>query len=191
MSKNVLFTRPLSNPVPVPALCPSSRGLCRMMVSHVGMESAGVIVELGPGTGVITREIVRKMPENARLIAIELDEALCGLLRQQFPEITVCNDSAAGIGDILKRYSLPNPEVVISGLPWANFTPKLQRSILCSVAEHIAPGGYFATFAYLQGLMFPTGQRFRKLLGEVFSEVQTSPVIWKNLPPAFVYRCRK
>ena len=80
---------------------------------------------------------------------------------------------------------------MISGLPWANFTPKLQRSILCSVAEHIAPGGYFATFAYLQGLMFPTGQRFRKLLGEVFSEVQTSPVIWKNLPPAFVYRCRK
>ena len=191
MSKNVLFRRFLRNPVQVGALCPSSRGLCRMMVSHVGMESAGVIVELGPGTGVITREIVRKMPENARLIAIELDEALCGLLRQQFPAITVCNDSAAGIGDILKRYSLPNPEVVISGLPWANFTPKLQRSILCSVAEHIAPGGYFATFAYLQGLMFPTGQRFRKLLGEVFSEVQTSPVIWKNLPPAFVYRCRK
>ena len=103
MSKNVLFRRFLRNPVQVGALCPSSRGLCRMMVSHVGMESAGVIVELGPGTGVITREIVRKMPENARLIAIELDEALCGLLRQQFPEITVCNDSAAGIGDILKR----------------------------------------------------------------------------------------
>ncbi|WP_294505231.1 rRNA adenine N-6-methyltransferase family protein [uncultured Victivallis sp.] len=191
MSKNVLFRRFLRNPVQVGALCPSSRGLCRMMVSHVGMESAGVIVELGPGTGVITREIVRKMPENAKFIAIELDGALCNLLRQQFPEITVCNDSAAGIGEILKRYSLPNPNVVISGLPWANFTPKLQRSILCSVAEHIAPGGYFATFAYLQGLMFPTGQRFRKLLGEVFSEVETSPVIWKNLPPAFVYRCRK
>lgn len=191
MSKNVLFRRFLRNPVQVGALCPSSRGLCRMMVSHVGMESAGVIVELGPGTGVITREIVQTMPENARFIAIELDETLCGLLRQQFPEITVCNDSAAGIGDILKRYSLPNPNVVISGLPWANFTPRLQRNILCSVAEHIAPGGYFATFAYLQGLMFPTGQRFRKLLGEVFSEVETSPVIWKNLPPAFVYRCRK
>lgn len=191
MSKNVLFRRFLRNPVRVGALCPSSRGLCRMMVSHVGMDSAGVIVELGPGTGVITREIVRKMPENSKLIAIELDETLCSLLRQQFPEIIVCNDTAAGIGEILERYSLPNPDVVISGLPWANFTPKLQRSILSSVADHIAPGGYFATFAYLQGLMFPTGQRFRKLLGELFSDVQTSPVIWKNLPPAFVYRCRK
>ena len=191
MSKNVLFRRFLRNPVRVGALCPSSRGLCRMMVSHVGMDSAGVIVELGPGTGVITREIVRKMPENSKLIAIELDETLCKLLRQQFPEIIVCNDTAAGIGEILERYSLPNPDVVISGLPWANFTPKLQRSILSSVADHIAPGGYFATFAYLQGLMFPTGQRFRKLLGELFSDVQTSPVIWKNLPPAFVYRCRK
>ena len=191
MSNTVLFRRFLRNPVRVGALCPSSRGLCRMMVSHVGMDSAGVIVELGPGTGVITREIVRKMPENSKLIAIELDETLCSLLRQQFPEIIVCNDTAAGIGEILERYSLPNPDVVISGLPWANFTPKLQRSILSSVADHIAPGGYFATFAYLQGLMFPTGQRFRKLLGELFSDVQTSPVIWKNLPPAFVYRCRK
>lgn len=191
MSKNVLFRRFLKNPVQVGALCPSSRGLCRMMVSDVGMESADVIVELGPGTGAITREIVENMPEHAKFIAIELDETLCSLLRRQFPDVTVCNDSAAGIGEILTRYSLPNPNVVISGLPWANFSQKLQRSILCSVAEHIAPGGYFATFAYLQGLMFPTGQRFRKLLGEVFSDVQTSPVIWKNLPPAFVYRCRK
>ena len=45
--------------------------------------------------------------------------------------------------------------------------------------------------AYLQGLMFPNGQRFRRLLGEVFRGVEISPVVWKNIPPAFVYRCRK
>ena len=161
------------------------------MVSEIGVDTADVIVELGPGTGVITREIVRCMSPNAKLIAIELDQTLCEHLRKAFPEVTVCNDSAAGIGEILARHSLPNPDAVISGLPWANFSSRLQRNILDAVAEHIAPGGYFTTFAYLQGLMFPYGQRFRRLLGEVFREVEISPVVWKNIPPAFVYRCRK
>ena len=191
MSKNVLFRRFLRNPVQVGALCPSSRALCSTMVSEIGVDTADVIVELGPGTGVITREIVRCMSPNAKLIAIELDQTLCVHLRKAFPEVTVCNDSAAGIGEILARHSLPNPDAVISGLPWANFSSRLQRNILDAVAEHIAPGGYFTTFAYLQGLMFPNGQRFRRLLGEVFREVEISPVVWKNIPPAFVYRCRK
>jgi Phospholipid N-methyltransferase len=191
MSKNVLFRRFLRNPVQVGALCPSSRALCSTIVSQVGVDRADVIVELGPGTGAITREIILRMPENARLVAIELDETLCGHLRESFPEITVCNDSAAGIGEILEQYSLPKPTVVISGLPWANFPVSLQRSILTSVAEQIAPGGYFTTFAYLQGMMLASGRRFRSMLTEVFSEVTTSPVVWGNLPPAFVYRCRK
>ncbi|MDR0931732.1 MAG: hypothetical protein LBM70_01760 [Victivallales bacterium] len=191
MSKSVLFKRFLRNPVQVGALCPSSRGLCGAIVSQVGMENAEVIVELGPGTGAITREIVLRMPKNAKFIAIELDAALCGHLRQTFPGVTVCNGSAAGIGDILDCHALSSPDVVISGLPWANFSAKLQREILESVIEHIAPGGCFTTFAYLQGLLFPSGQRFRRLLDELFSEVETSPIIWKNLPPAFVYRCRK
>ena len=191
MSKNVLFRRFLRNPVQVGALCPSSRALCSTMVSEIGVDTADVIVELGPGTGVITREIVRCMSPNAKLIAIELDQTLCEHLRKAFPEVTVCNDSAAGIGEILARHSLPNPDAVISGLPWANFSSRLQRNILDAVAEHIAPGGYFTTFASLQGLMFPNGQRFRRLLGEVFREVEISPVVWKNIPPAFVYRCRK
>ena len=191
MSKNVLFRRFLRNPIQVGALCPSSRALCSTIVSRVGVDTADVIVELGPGTGAITREIVLRMPDTARLIAIELDETLCGHLREKFPDVTVCNASAAGIGEILARYSLPKPTVVISGLPWANFSVALQWSILNSVAEEIAPGGYFTTFAYLQGMMLTSGRRFRSMLSEVFAEVETSPVVWGNLPPAFVYRCRK
>lgn len=191
MNKNVLFRRFLRNPIQVGALCPSSRALCSTIVSQIGVDSADVIVELGPGTGAITREIILQMPDSARLIAIELDETLCQHLREEFPTITVCNDSAAGIGKILDQYSLPRPTVVISGLPWTNFSSSLQRSILTAVAEQIAPGGYFTTFAYLQGMVLTSSQRFRRMLKEVFSEVRTSPIVWNNLPPAFVYRCRK
>ena len=53
------------------------------------------------------------------------------------------------------------------------------------------PGGQFATFAYLQGLLLPAGQRFKDKLAQSFSKVEKSPTVWRNLPPAFVYRCTK
>jgi hypothetical protein len=54
----------------------------------------------------------------------------------------------------------------------------------------LGKGGQFVTFAYLQGLILPAAQRFRKLLKQYFSEVSTSRTVWLNVPPAFIYRCR-
>ena len=131
MSKNVLFRRFLRNPVQVGALCPSSRALCSTMVSEIGVDTADVIVELGPGTGVITREIVRCMSPNAKLIAIELDQTLCEHLRKAFPEVTVCNDSAAGIGEILARLCLPNPVAVFRAALGEFFLPAAAEYSRC------------------------------------------------------------
>ena len=52
----------------------------------------------------------------------------------------------------------------------------------------VRPGGRFATFAYLQGLLVPPGQKFRRRLDDYFTRVERSRVVWWNLPPAFVYR---
>ena len=191
MRQSVLLQRFLRHPAQVGALWPSSRALCRTTVSEIGVETAHQVVELGPGTGVITREILRLLPEKGRLLSIELDETLCMHLRKAFPQVDVCHDSAARLGELLKERHLPPPEAVISGLPWAVFPGSLQREILNAVLTNLTPGGYFVTFAYLQGLMLPAGLRFRRLLGELFPEISTSKVVWRNLPPAFVYRCRK
>ena len=58
-----------------------------------------------------------------------------------------------------------------------------------TMTQVLRPGGTFATFAYWQGLALPAGQRFASRLRSTFSRVQRSPTVWKNLPPAFVYRC--
>ena len=84
MGKAVLFKRFLQHPTQVGALCPSSCALCRAMASEIGVENAGLVVELGPGTGVITRELVRRLPENGKLLAVELDELLCEHLKRTF-----------------------------------------------------------------------------------------------------------
>lgn len=190
MSRQTLFRRFLRHPGRVGALWPSSPSLCRMMVSRIGVEEAGLVVELGPGTGVITREIIRMLPGNGKLVAVELDEMLCHQLRRNFPEVEILHDSASRLVEILRERQLPQADAIISGLPWAVFPESLQREILGAVAGSLSPEGWFTTFAYLQGLMLPAGMRFRRLLSETFGEVLTSSVVWRNLPPAFVYRCR-
>ncbi len=67
----------------------------------------------------------------------------------------------------------------------------MQDSLLNATLESLKPGGQFATFAYLQGLLLPAGKRFKKKLAQSFSKVEKSPTVWLNMPPAFVYRCTK
>jgi phospholipid N-methyltransferase len=62
---------------------------------------------------------------------------------------------------------------------------------LAAIVDVLPKGGYFTTFAYLQGTILPTGINFRKRLEKYFSSVEKSRVVWLNIPPAFVYRCKK
>ena len=108
MSRQTLFRRFLRHPGRVGALWPSSPSLCRMMVSRIGVEQAKLVVELGPGTGVITREIIRMLPAGGRFMAVELDELLCLQLRRNFPGVEILHDSRrsrrySGSGGFLRR----------------------------------------------------------------------------------------
>ena len=187
------FRRFLTHPGQVGAVCPSSPELGRMMVTDVGLDTARCVVELGPGTGPITREILAAMAQysDQRFLAVELDESLCSGLRRDFPALELYHDSASNLPEILRQAGLSRADLVLSGLPWAIFPESLQREILTAVWESLEPGGYFATFAYVQGVWLPAGRKFRELLWETFGNVELSPIVWRNLPPAFVYRCKK
>ncbi len=187
---STLFSHFLRKPGQVGACCPSSRHLCREITFGIGLESAGTVVELGPGTGAITREIFRRISSKTKLVAVELDGEFANELEKEFPRALVCRGCASNLGDMLEAHSLPKADAVISGLPFALFPEDLQDKILTEVAASMVPGGCFSTFAYLQGMMLPAGLRFRRKLNSIFSEVDTGSVVWRNLPPAFIYRCR-
>lgn len=186
-----LFAKFLSHPGQVGAFCASSKALAVEMTCHIGMESAETVVELGPGTGAITREIVPRLAPGAEFIAVELDEEMAENLRTVFPQAKIRCGCASALPQILAQENRPHADVILSGLPWALFPEKLQNEILHAILEALPEGGYFTTFAYIQSGMLPAGRRFRKRLETLFDSVETSPVIWRNLPPAFVFRCRK
>ena len=186
-----LFWKFLKNPRQVGACCASSPALCREITSAIGVESADLIAELGPGTGVITEEICSKLKPGAKLAAVELDEALANGIERRFKNVTVFRGCASQLDTMLNSRARPKADVVISGLPFAIFPEELQEKILRGIVRSLVPGGTFATFAYLQGVILPAGVRFRRKLENTFPEVTTSQIVWNNMPPAFVYRCRK
>lgn len=181
----------LRKPLTTGAICPSSAYLARQMVNGMGVENARVVVELGPGTGAITGAILKEMVEDALFFAVELNESVLPVFRKRFPSQKVYHDSASNLPRILSSLNLAHADVILSGLPWASFPEHLQDELLGAICQALPDGGRFATFAYLQGTVLPAGIRFRHKLKDFFRLVETSEVVWRNIPPAFVYRCRK
>ena len=190
MSKTI-FLNFLRHPTQVGAICASSKKLSCTIADMA--ELTGVpktVVELGPGTGVFTREILQRQKMNGgRFLALEINEDLCSNLRHLLPELELYQENALRLPELLQKQGIAHADAVIAGLPWTLFPEQLQTDILASVCQSLRPGGMFLTFAYIQGFCLPSGWQFRRKLLEGFSRVETSPVIWRNLPPAFVYRC--
>ena len=167
---------------------PSSDDLGRRITEGIELDRARTIVELGPGTGALTRFIVERAAADAQVMAVEIDHAFAKTVQSRFPRIQVVHGSA----ERLPEYVNGTPaDCIVSGLPWAAFPARQQIRILDAVLAALKPGGWFATFAYIHAAWLPGGVRFRTRLETGFSSVKLSPVIWNNVPPAFVYRCRK
>ena len=173
------------------AIAPSSRELASLMTSDMGLESADTVVELGAGTGVFTRLIAERVKPGALALAFEIDPLLARKLDGTIPGVRIVNESAERIADQLRAEGRSAVDVVLSGLPWAAFSRPLQKTLLGAVLGSLRPGGRFATFAYVPAAWFPPGRRFRGMLNESFASVETTRLVWRNLPPAFVYRCVK
>ena len=161
------------------------------MVEWIDWPNLQAVVEYGPGTGSFTRAILEAKRRESRCFAIELEPAFVAILKRRFPGVVVHQDSVANVRALCDREGIEQVDAIISGLPWAAFPESLQTQFLDAAMSVLKPGGQFVTFAYLQGLLLPAGKRFRRMLQRYFAEVGTSGVVWFNLPPAFVYRCRR
>lgn len=179
----------LCHPLSVGALVPSSRRLARAVVDGCDLRHAETVVELGAGTGVLTRLILERLNPGATFLAMELDERNARGLRRRLPNLDVCQDSAARLRAHLRRRGRPTADCIISALPWGNMSRRTQDRILAAVFASLRPGGLFATYAYLHAQWLPGSRQFKRRLSTRFDRVSTTPIIWRNLPPAFVYHC--
>ena len=182
------FKEFLAAPVHVGALAASSSYLAEMTTNAAHLENATVAVEFGPGTGVITRKILDKVPPEAKVMTVEIREDFVNTMREKYPNVPTVHGSAEDTAQHLRElFGVEHCDRIVSGLPWAGFSEALQDRLLDGVEEALEPGGRFVTYTYFQSPFLPGGKRFRRKLNERFSEVGQTSMVWINLPPAFVY----
>jgi phosphatidylethanolamine/phosphatidyl-N-methylethanolamine N-methyltransferase len=161
------------------------------MLEDLDLRSATSVLEYGPGTGVFTGSILEQIGPQTNFAAIELNSRLASLLRARHPQVSVFEDSVANVRSICDHAGMGQVDCIVSGLPWAAFPESTQIKFLDEMMRVLRPGGHFVTFAYVHGVWLPQGKRFADLLPAYFGSVSKSPVVWLNVPPAFVYRCRR
>ena len=181
----------LRKPHAVGAITPSSQALALAMVEGMELRRAKLVIELGPGTGAFTKVILERLGRQTEFVALELDKVSAKRLRQQFPGVAFHHDSAENLHHYVAHSRSKRADIVISGLPWTILPRPVHDRIFRGIIDSLAPDGYFTTFAYVHSGCLPSACRFRSLLKEHFQQVERSRVVWRNIPPAFVYRCSR
>ena len=181
----------LAQPFVTGAIAPSSVFLARRMVEGLELGKAEAVLEYGPGTGAFTGTILEHLNSTAKFVAIETNAQFAEVFMTRYPRVPLFQDSVANARTICDRAGILSVDSIVCGLPWATFSESIQLRCLDEIMRVLKPGGRFATFAYVHGLALPSAKRFANLLTIYFSHVSKSPVVWLNVPPAFVYRCRR
>ena len=139
-------------------------------------------MEYGPGVGTFTAEILRRMRSDARLVAIETNAQFVRFVRDSLPDerLIVEQASAADVGEILTRHSLPRAHTIISGIPLGSFPRWLQAAIAETSREALEPEGRFLVYQFTA--------RVLPVLRATFPSVERSRQ-WRNFPPAHLFEC--
>jgi phospholipid N-methyltransferase len=168
-----------TNPRQVGAVLPTSRTAVRAMLDLADVPSARLVVELGAGTGVATRELLARLGPDARLVAVEIDPQLARLLTERLrdPRLQVVVGSAEDLGDHLDG---ERADVVVSMLPFTSLEAGLRGRLLDQLPRALTPAG---TALVIQYSPLVLGELRRRFAGV---RIRVTP--W-NVPPAFLYAC--
>jgi phospholipid N-methyltransferase len=179
------------SPLSVGSVLPSSTALARAMVAPIDFAAAKTILELGPGTGSFTREIATRLTPGCRYLGVELNPNFARTLSNRFPRLDFVQGDAGHLAQILASHGVGSADAIVSGLPWAWLPGPVQEAVFGAMSQVLVPSGLLVTFGYLQALVLPGARVLRRLLPRYFVEVKYSPIVWRNVPPAFAYICRK
>ncbi len=176
------LARLIARPVHTGAVAPSSRALGRAMAAQVDLKSDLPVLELGPGTGVVTEALLECGIAPSRLTAIEYDAGFAARVRERCPGVQMIEGDAFNLEKTLEGKLSGPLAAVISSLPLVNFPMAMRTGLLDDIFHRLAPGAPFIQFSYRIKPPVPPPEGF---------DLKRAAVIWLNLPPARVWVYRK
>lgn len=164
----------------VGAVAPSSRFLVKKMCDKIDFEQADVIVELGPGTGVFTTELLARSKKNARIFVFELNDEFFKLLQKKFtdPRIILVNESAEFMDKVLREHGVDQADAILSSLPLAVIPDAIRKRIIIKAYDILRTNGVYVQYQYSLNAKKLIKMKFENLK-MAFSTI--------NIPPAFIY----
>jgi phosphatidylethanolamine/phosphatidyl-N-methylethanolamine N-methyltransferase len=186
LSDTTLFLQEwLANPQRTGSVVPSSRRLARAMARWLPADPESYVLELGPGTGIITKALLQHGLREDKLVAIEHNPKLARLLRERFPRAHIITGDAWRLDHLLHSRARPIESVgaVISSLPLQNFTEAQAEALSQKIRSVLAPQGHWVQYTYRIDKLRPRGASTFRL--------HSSKIVWLNLPPARVSAFQK
>jgi len=180
---NLRFLRALiARPKNIGAVAPSSRALGRAIARQIDPNRTGPVLELGPGTGVITNAILEHGIEAPRLTVIEYDSDFAQAIAQRFHGVHVIQGDAFDLGRTLGQRRDEAFAAIVSGIPLLNFPMPSRRAYVEALAKRLQPDAPLIQFSY--GMHAPV------VPPSGFSVI-CAALVWANLPPARVWVYRR
>jgi phosphatidylethanolamine/phosphatidyl-N-methylethanolamine N-methyltransferase len=165
------------NPRAIGAIIPSSGFLAQAVAKSVLLKEDQIVIEIGAGTGVITKGLLDAGIAPERIIPIESSDVLAQSLKQRFPQLNVIHGDAFQLEALIKPLNKP-VGAVICGLPLLLFSPEEVSKILNQVAGLVSPGGYYIKYTYgFKDVWSKVLHQYRKVRNRY---------ILLNIPPARV-----
>jgi phospholipid N-methyltransferase len=179
----------MRNPRAVGAIAPSSAQLAKRVAQHI---SPGCrVVELGPGTGVVTRELVTRVGTRGAILAVDTDHEFVERIRRAWPEVDCVCASAETLPALAATRGWTDVDHIVCGLPFAVLPAATTTLIVEGVHQLLRHGGTFTTFQYAHTFRLPPAVAFRRQVTARLDCQPTSQLIVRNVPPALVLSWRR
>ncbi len=173
----------MKSPSRMGAVVPSSNRLA-MNMAQIAARYPGEIIELGAGTGSLTRALLESGICESELHVIEVDAGLARLLGDRFPKVNIIQADAADMTSTLEQHGLARTQIgaVVSSLPLLSLPKKKKDDILDQVFSLLPPDRPLIQFTY--GFSSPVSNRTLERYGRKAMRIKT---VFRNIPPATVW----
>lgn len=167
----------------VGAWSPSSKYLVRRVLKFVPKD-LGVVIEFGPGEGVMTKALLDHVAPHGTLIVIEPNKDFVKILsRISDARIRVIEGKAEEVMRESEKWRIPSADLILSSIPFSFIKPKEREALATLAYAHLKPGGSCIVFHQYYPLA-------KKVLEKVFGKTVIS-YEWRNFLPCFVFIARK
>jgi phosphatidylethanolamine/phosphatidyl-N-methylethanolamine N-methyltransferase len=187
MNENIEFLQAfLKNPGKVGSIAPSSPELAATMLDGIEPTPDNMLIELGVGTGAITKFIEGILRDDRSYLGIELDASLVKLIQRSMPKMNIVCGNAMEMEAIYQRSGLGRVGHIVCCLPFVFLPSEVRDGVLREVDKFMQPGCEFRTLQYAHGYHLPSARKFRALMRKRYGKEHRSQLVVKNVPPAYI-----